>query len=117
MGVSTDGQLSFGVVFDECFEFPWDSEEFDGDYDEWWQSVNGYENPNPCPYGDDGGYKPGMNRESPEVKAYHAHSIAWRKENPFPVEIVNYCSGDCPMYLLAVKHVECSRIYRLRVAP
>ena len=29
MGLSTDGEISFGIVFDEGFEFPWDEYDYD----------------------------------------------------------------------------------------
>ena len=115
MGVSTDGQLSYGVVFEEGFDFPWDGQEFEGDEEEWWKAVNGYTNPNPCPYTDAGEYKPGMNLDSPEVGPYHDHSSAWLKNHPFPVQIVNYCSADYGVYLLAVKHFSCNRGYPVEI--
>ena len=42
MGVSTDGQICFGIAFEECTEFPWDSEEYDGDIDAWWLSLSSF---------------------------------------------------------------------------
>jgi hypothetical protein len=35
MGVSTDGLLFLGVLFDEDDEFPWHSDEFDYDWEDW----------------------------------------------------------------------------------
>ena len=117
MGVSTDGQLSFGVAFDEGHEFPWDDEKYDGEIEDWWKGVNGYSCPVEDPFTPEGQYKPGFNRDSPEVDAFFKHSRDWFEENPIPVEVVNYCSGDCPMYLLAVKHIECSRGYPQEIEP
>lgn len=48
MGVSTDGQLSYGFSYEEDQEFPWryydeDKEEtIDLEIDEWWQEKEGY---------------------------------------------------------------------------
>lgn len=109
VGISTDGQLSFGVMFEEGFEFPWDSDEFGGDVDEWWRAVKGFRNPHPCPYGADGNYRPGIKSGSREVAEYHGYTVRWEADNPMPVQLVNYCSGSCPMYILAVKHIRCWR--------
>lgn len=102
MGVSTDGIIGYGVVFDEDYEFPWDAEKYDGDIEEWWMVQTNYEPPF-CPYTDDGGdYKPGINSESPEVSVWHTSRRDWIERNPVPVELVNYCSGDYPMIAVCV---------------
>ena len=36
MSTSTDGQICYGIAFEEGFEFPWDADEYDGDIEEWW---------------------------------------------------------------------------------
>lgn len=38
MGMSTDGQLCFGICFEDGFEFPWDNEEFDNSIERWWNA-------------------------------------------------------------------------------
>jgi len=47
MGVSTDGQICFGIALDddEATKFPWDTDEHDGDIEHWWLYEEGYENP------------------------------------------------------------------------
>ena len=46
MGVSTDGQICFGIMFDEGFEFPWNGGEDDQDLESWWmEEVCGYKPP------------------------------------------------------------------------
>lgn len=105
MGVSTNGEISFGFMFDEGFEFPWDSEKWDGDVTEWWRGVNGYVNPEFDPYDADGNHKPGVSENDPRISAYYAHSREWDNAHPVPVELVNYCSGDCPMYILSISEV------------
>lgn len=62
---------------------------------------NGYVNPHEDPY-DDRGYKPGFTRDDPRVGVYHDHRIDWRKQNPLPVDLVNYCHIDHPMYILTI---------------
>src|SRR5437868_783086 len=61
MSVSTDGQIGYGVIFEDGCEFPWG----DSDPEQWWRNECGF-------------------------------------KSSFPVELVNYCSGDYPMYMLAV---------------
>lgn len=78
MGVSTDGEICYGIIFEDEYEFPWDIDH-EGDPEMWWISeilkltYNGYH----------------------EKKAI-------LKDNPLPFELVNYCSGEYPMYILAV---------------
>ena len=114
MGTSTDGQLSFGVVFEEGYEFPWDADQYGGDLDEWWQSISGYDNPHK-PFNEHGEWNPGVTRESQVYKDYSAYRKKWKEENPNPigcdgpVELVNYCSDGCPMYLLLSKHYSAKR--------
>lgn len=84
MGRSTNGELWYGVVFEEDAEFPWDVEPFDGDLEDWWRAEHGFDHAYP--------------REG-WLEAQKAFDAA----HPCPVETVNYCSGDYPMYGLAVK--------------
>ncbi len=116
-------------MFDEGFEFPWDADEFDGDIEEWWKHVNGYDNPHYCPFTEAGEYKDdapvtvdqfgqkSVKHDDPRVSAYYEYRRKWMSSNPVPIEVVNYCSGDCPMYVLAVKHIECSRGYPQEIDP
>lgn len=100
MGVSTDGQICYGVMFDEDFEFPWLCEEFSGDEDEWWLVASGYKYDGPELF-KDGWYIEGLNQDSPEVRAYFASRATWREAHPMPVRTVNYCSYEYPMYIIA----------------
>lgn len=111
MGTSTNGQLSFGVCFKEGFEFPWDAEPYEGDYKTWWRDVRGFKNPVDSPYTETGEYKPGVTKDSPVIDEYFKAQREWDKANPFPVEVVNYCSGEYPMWMLATKHISNRRGY------
>jgi len=102
MGVSTDGVISYGIVYEEGFEFPW--YEFD-DVEEWWREYRGGFNPSVKPYTAEGDYAPGFSAEDPRVDVYFEELRAWEQSNPMPFEIVNYCSDDCPLYMLAVPEV------------
>lgn len=109
MGTSTDGIICYGWNVGED-PLPWDGD-FNGDEDKWWKDVNGYQNPLWSPYTPDGELVPELAAQQvnpwdqvsdPRIDEYHAFSRQWAKENPFPVELVNTCSGDCPMYIMAV---------------
>lgn len=101
MGVSTNGQICFGILFEDGYEFPWDGEPFEGDFDEWWLVQNGYkEIPGVW---DEKGNQIGTEEE---VKSYFAHKRKFDKEHPPPVTLVDYCSCDYPMYILAVPSSE-----------
>jgi len=83
MGVSTDGQICFGNVYEDGFEFPWDAG--DGDLEDWWRKQNGFDQSKDYP-------AEGWLEYGKEFEAAH----------PCPVELVNYCSGEYPMWMLAV---------------
>lgn len=100
MSVSTDGQICFGILFEEDTEFPWDIEH-DGDIEAWWRSVNGYEPPFEL-YTSEGGYVNGVKPSADKITEYYAIQRKFMEEHPLPVEVVNYCSGDYPMYILAI---------------
>lgn len=85
MSTSTNGQLAYGLIFEDGYEFPWNHESFDGDLDDWWRKEQGFD----------------------ESRGYPAdnwldYQKQFDKEHPRPVEEVNYCSGEYPMYMLAV---------------
>lgn len=100
MGVSTDGQISYGVVIEEGYEFPWDVKHED-DLEDWWRRVNGFEDLHD-PWTAEGGYADGWSREDPRFKDHYAHRHEWESHNPLPIELINYCSGDVPMYVIAI---------------
>ncbi len=102
MGMSTNGQVSYGVKFEEDYEFPWDLGDYDGDIDEWWLAESGFVRGNDYPFDEDGEYKIGLVANSPSVLSYFERESDWREAHPLPVEPVNYCSGEYPIYILAV---------------
>lgn len=106
MGVSTNGVISFGFVFEDGFEFPWDAAQFEDDgIDGWWRHVHGYANPVANPYTPEGNRKPDIDRDDPRISAYHKHTIDWDDAHPLPVVLENYCSNECPMWMLTVPGV------------
>lgn len=87
MGTSTNAIIAFGIQLEEGFEFPWDDENDENDCVDWWRELNNYNNP----------YDWKIDKD------YWKYQNEWDKENPIPFEIENYCSQECPMYILAVK--------------
>lgn len=104
MGISTDGQICFGIKFEEEFEFPWDASEYDGDINYWWRMANGGP---PNPYDKEDELKSGMTPE--EVDKEWEYCYVWQKQNPCPIELVDYCGSNCPMYILTTSFISCSR--------
>ena len=101
MGTSTDGQICYGVAFDDGHEFPWDVEH-EGDVDEWWiAGVHGFKHSFEL-FDETGNYLNNQKPPEAEISRYFAEKRAFAKTRPLPVELVNYCSGECPMYALAV---------------
>lgn len=102
MGVSTNGQICYGIQFDEGTEFPWDNEKYEGDIDNWWlYGVVGFKHSFEI-YGDDGNYIDGKEPSDDVIEAYYAEQRAVEEANPLPVELINYCSDKVPMYIIAV---------------
>lgn len=133
MGVSTDGQLCYGIVFPEGFQFPWDGDEGGGgDEEDWWMKKQGYKELFQL-YSEDGeGYAPGIQtvkgqygrievapEDKHKVDEYYEHRRKFKEEHPFPVKLVNYCSGDCSMYIVAVADSvkSNSRGYPMKIVP
>ena len=107
MSISVEGAICFGFVCGEgCgeeTEFPWD-EEFDGDIDEWWRHVKGYQ-PLYKAFTAEGNYAEGWHENDPRFKEYFDHRFKWVKDNPLPVALLNCGSSDCPMYVIAVPNL------------
>lgn len=103
MGQSTNGLIAFGFSFEEDFEFPWGED----DPEDWWAATKGYK-PSVELFTAEGGYIGGVEPSREATKAYFAEKHAWQEANPMPVEIVSHCSGDYPMYILAVPETSLS---------
>lgn len=97
MSVSTDGQICYGIVFEEGFEFPWNTA--GQELDDWWRDQTGYKPDRPL-YNARGERLPGVS--GADLDTYFEKQYAWDKANPCSVQEVNYCSDDCPMYILAI---------------
>lgn len=97
MGVSTDGRICFGLLFDEGYEFPWDESEMG--IEEWWRDQYDWK-PSLTIYDDDGNRLPNVTEE--QVRTYYQEFRDWDAAHPLPVKMINYCSGDYAMYILAI---------------
>lgn len=97
MGVSTDGRICFGLLYEEGFDFPWDEDE--KDIEDWWRDQHDWK-PSKEVYDGDGNHLPGITKA--DIEAFYKEQRDWDEAHPLPVEVVNVCSGDCPIYMLAI---------------
>lgn len=88
MGMSTDATICYGVLFDSNYEFPWDEQGLE--IDDWWIDTSGYE------FVGVGGTE--YERSSRE----YSERAAWLASHSLPVALVNVCSGEYPIYVVAV---------------
>ena len=120
MGISTDGQICFGVAFPESFEFPWDVDPYDGDIEEWWLiSVHGYERPFEL-YDKLGNYIDGVEPSEEKSDEYYNHYRKFKKSHPpVPIERVDYCSDSAAMEIIAISStvLTCQRGYPVKFDP
>ena len=88
MSNSSTARLSFGVAFEEDFEFPWsDRQKYDDGITDWWKEVNNYIQP-------------------PELFTFdtiYNHQSKWLKLNPPPIEIVRSGSYEYSISIIATK--------------
>jgi len=102
MSTSTDGQICYGIVFPEGYQFPWDDETFCGDLSEWWLFESGWNFSGPCPWDESGDYAPGFSREDPRINVWYESRRLWLAGHPCPVIAINYQSAECPAWILAI---------------
>ncbi len=111
MGISTNGQINFGILFEEDFPFPWDKEEFQGDIDEWWiYEICGYKNPFEL-YDGKGEYLDGKKPSEEKSEEYYNLRSAFAMKHPLPITVVNCCSCDYHIDIIAIpnKGLNCLR--------
>lgn len=99
MSTLTNGQICYGVLFEEDFDFPWGEE----DPEDWWRdTIQGYKRPFEI-YTEDGDYIGGVRPDQSRLDEYFNHRRDFEKTHPFPVELVNCCSADYPRYIIAAR--------------
>jgi len=99
MGISTDGQICYGVLVEDK-ELPW-GEEYDWDIEDWWLDMQGYKPPFRL-YDEKGEYLDGKEPPRSKIEQYYREQREFIKSHPIPIEEVNYCSAEFPMYILAI---------------
>ena len=102
MTTSTNGQICFGIFFEEGFQFPWDK---NGDeIDDWWiYTIHGFKHSFQL-YDNNGNYLNGIKPSNERIAQYYAEKREFEKTIPdCSVCLVNCCSCDYPMYILALK--------------
>ena len=98
MSVSTDAKIFYGIAFEYGYEFPW----HDDYIEEWWiYGANGFKHSLEL-YDTEGNYLNGRKPSREEISRYYGERKSFSKSYPIPVELINYCSSDYPMYALAV---------------
>lgn len=100
MGTSSYAKICFGIVFEEGFEFPWDKHP---DIEEWWfNEIHKYKPPFEI-YDEKGNWLNGVKPSEDAIKEYYDHLHKFKSERPLPVELLNYCAYEQPMYILTLK--------------
>ncbi len=116
MGISTDGQICIGIVFEEDYPFPWNEEDYDGDIDLWWLDILDYQEPFKL-YDENCSFINNIRPEQSVIDEYYNHRREFLKANPLPVNLVNYQSSDSPAFILAVPGtlIEANRGYPTKI--
>ena len=103
MSISSDAQISYGVLIEEegmADMLPWIREGGE-EFGSWWLRETGFEHSFEI-YDGKGDYVNGMKPPDNIINKYYEEEDLWMKDHPFPFEEVNYCSSDTPMYILAI---------------
>jgi len=95
MSQSTDAILVFGIDYGGEPNFPWrDEDNEDLDLETWWAKLNGLSEPE-------------VEFSEKTKPLFHEY---WEKKTELfkacPIEELTHCSGEYPMYILAVKGTE-----------
>jgi hypothetical protein len=112
MSVSTDGQICYGILLDEDTDLPWDDDEFEGDIDNWWTcGILGFRHSFEM-FTPEGDWIGGQEWPAEKRREYYDEKQAFEESHTeLPVRVVNYCSYDFPMYILAIPET-CNRATR-----
>lgn len=108
MTTSTDGQICYGMLFEEDFQFPWDEKHpewidfYQGDIEDWWIRLNGYK-PLFQMFDENENWFNFTRPSKEEIGRYNQHKRKYKIDNPLPVELVDYCGNEYSMYIVAIK--------------
>ena len=102
MSISSDGQLCYGIAFEIDYEFPWLNEKWEGELEDWWfKGICKYK-PLFEIWNNQGEYIDGIKPSEQKIKKYYKNYNKFKKDNPMPVDVVQHCSYNYPMYIIAV---------------
>ena len=101
MGISSDGQLNYGICFDEEFGFPWNINDDEDDIELWWENVLGFKHTLPSPFDENGNWKKGV-EDRKAFYEWNGERDDFMKANPIPIEMHMHCSYDYPMYIMTL---------------
>lgn len=96
------GKICYGVTFDEETEFPWDADEYDGDLEQWWafgvqEFRHSFELFTP-----EGLWIDGVEAPQERQDQYNREWREFRDRMALPpVVLVEHCSHESPMFILA----------------
>jgi hypothetical protein len=106
MGISSDGQICYGVLLEEESEdFPWGNREFE----KWYycdilKFKHSFE-----AYDKEGNQLVEMTDK--KISAYWKEYYDFQKKNTLPLTLTYYCSYDYPLFILAIQEtvIRCAR--------
>ena len=101
MGISSDGQICYGIEFEDEYEFPWEDEEWNQDIEKWWCfGICGYK-PLFKIY-DENGEHIDKNISPKKINEYYEQYNNFKKINPMNVDIIQHCTYENSIYIIAV---------------
>ena len=100
MGVSTDAIIAYGIAIPEDATLPWSDYE---DEEDWWCDTQGFRPTIESPFTEEGEWKEGdLGELEKQSEARYKERQDWLAAHPMPVEVVHHCSGEYPMFVLAM---------------
>ena len=106
--MSAYGRITYGVLFEEGYEFPWGNDSYWEGIEDWWvYQICGYKNPIEL-YKENGEYINGERPSQEEFDLYYDTRTEFFVEHPLPIEVVDYCCEGCPVYMIVVPGVSMS---------
>lgn len=102
MSTSTNGQICYGYILSEDAELPWRNDEYDYDIETWWTyGVLGFKHSFEL-FDEKGNWIEPRQSKEIEDKYFQEQRDFEETHEKLPYELVNYCSDDYPMYILAI---------------
>jgi len=101
MGQSNKGQICYGILFEEDYQFPWDK---DGDeIDDWWiWKILKFKHTIEL-FDENGNFLNGIKPTQEQLDYYFNEIDRFKSENEqLPVTLINCCSNDYPIYILTI---------------